>query len=178
AIIPEPETPEFEDMVAFIKQNYIDAGIPFGVTYEAGSTFERRIQALTKRFGVNIRLYPHRAGQPVDTSKFSKTLFPNPYVIGYLGEPLKIAGPYRDFLANQAFYVQDWYGQLEVIGGARAFLEMSLMVLGSPYLMKILEVQEGKDLRVMTEDVFNRLIDFFNELAESEEIRQAVARAA
>lgn len=180
--VPPVDSPGYREFIEFVREAYGKADIPLGLTFEVGTPYERRARELSRElyrtFPSQIFLYPRRRGQGIEPEKFSPILFGQNY-FAVLPHRVPVRIPHNDQdLVNRAFYAEEWFARDETVGLAAGFIEMSLMVLSSPYLKELLEKPGDVPLPVMTENVFNSLVDFFNEIAQTEIMRQAVARAA
>lgn len=173
----------YADIMAFI-EGYVAGGIPVGISYRGDDANQREIATkITSTYGAaQVVVRPYSAAGGVNIVKsFSSVLFPPKDTRAILpyGVSVKVPAELR------AFLTEGIYAQQESIGWARGFVESSLMVLGSQQLWQLLDAdskliqqKENLPLPVMTEKFFNFMINFFNGLAKTEAIKQAIGRSA
>ena len=176
--LPSPEDEEaFENMVPVLK--FISENQGLVIAFEAGSAGAAIAQAFKERIG-SIRILGRKSGEAIDLTPVSGAAYENGFRgIFPHGVTVKKARASQVNLGEVSFSAHPSFAKNPAIGGEPGFLKMALLIFGSPILMNFLEgINDSSRPSRMTEKAFGKLAQFMSDLAQTQAIRQAVARAA
>lgn len=178
--LPSPEDADaFENMVPVL--NFISQNQGLVIAYEAGSAGDVIARAFKSRISsARILILGRRGGEAIDLASVSGAAYENGFRgIFPHGVTVKKANRSDVELGKVSFAAHPSFAKNPAIGSESGFLKMALMIFASPILMKWLEgTDDVSRPSRMTEKAFEQFAQFMSDLAQTQAIRQAVARAA